>query len=272
MKTTKENSYLIQDMDLILFYYLSDRILIRFLMKERRVRKIVIVGATSGIGRSLALGYLSRGEIVGVTGRRTESLEEIKALYPGSAFYRTMDVQDDGCLDAMGELIGEMGGMDVMVYCAGAGTQNPALDMEVEMNAVRTNVDGFMRAVIYSFNYFKERRSGQIVDISSLSAVRPVRHSPAYGSTKRYQAHYMSCLAWKSNHDRLGIKMTTIFPGWIKTDMLKYDYPIVISLEKGTRIIMRAIDRKRRKAMVPWWWSIAAGAWKLIPNFIYERL
>ena len=233
----------------------------------------MIVGATSGIGRSLALGYLSRGEIVGVTGRRTEALEEIKAQYPDTAFCRTMDVQDEkNCTAALGELISAMGGMDVMVYCAGAGTQNPALDEEVEMNSVRTNVDGFMRAVIYSFNYFKGKGSGHIVDISSLSALRPLRHSPAYSSTKRYQAHYISCLAWKSNHDRLGIKMTTLYPSWIKTDMLKYDYPMVTSLERGTRIIMRAIDRKKRRAIVPWWWSVVAVLWKLIPNFIYERL
>ena len=82
----------------------------------------------------------------------------------------------------------------------------------------------------------------------------------------------ISCLAWKSNHDRLGIKMTTLYPSWIKTDMLKYDYPMVTSLERGTRIIMRAIDRKKRRAIVPWWWSVVAVLWKLIPNFIYERL
>lgn len=235
-------------------------------------RKIVIVGATSGIGRALALDYLSRGDVVGVTGRRTEALEEIKSRYPDTAHFRTMDVQAGDCLLPLDELLEEMGGMDVVIYCAGAGTQNPPLDMETEMVGVRTNVDGFMRVIIRSFNYFKDNKGGQIVDISSIASVRPLRHSPAYSATKRYQAHYMSCLAQKANKEKLGIKFTTIFPAWIKTDMLKHDYPIVISLEKGVRLIARAIDRKKRKAIVPGGWVFLVALWRLIPNFIYERL
>lgn len=235
-------------------------------------RKIVIVGATSGIGQALALDYLSRGNTVGITGRRTESLEETKAKYPETCFCRTMDVQEESSLEQFESLIEEMGGMDVMIYCAGAGTQNPLLDMDTEMVAVRTNVDGFMRIVISSFNYFREKKSGHIVDISSIAGIRPLRHSPAYSATKKYQAHYMSCLTQKSNHDKLHIKFTTVFPGWIKTGMLKHDYPIVTSLNKGTRLIARAIDKRKRRAFVPGGWWFAVALWSIIPNAIYERL
>lgn len=240
--------------------------------KSNGAKKIIIVGATSGIGRGLALEYLSRGCVVGVTGRHTAALEEIKAQYPGTAHLRTMDVQTDEGLVVFDDLLAEMGGMDIMVYCAGTGSQNPELDMETEMVAVRTNVDGFMRIIIRSFNYFKEKGSGHIVDISSVAGIRPLRHSPAYSATKKYQAHYMSCLAQKSNHEKLGIKFTTVFPGWIRTDMLKHDYPIVLSLEKGVRLIAKAIDRRKRRSIVPARWVFLVTLWSLIPNVIYEKM
>lgn len=235
-------------------------------------KKIAIVGATSGIGRALALDYLSRGNVVGIAGRRAEALAEIKSMYPLTAFTAAMDVQSESCAEVFGRLVEEMGGMDVMVYCAGQGTQNPPLDVKVEMEAVRTNVDGFMRITVWSFGYFKRRGSGHIVDISSVAGIRPLRHAPAYSATKKYQAHYMSCLAQKSSYEKLGLKFTTVFPGWIRTDMLKYEYPMVISLEKGTRLIARAIDRQRRRAIVPGRWGILVTLWSMIPNVIYEKM
>ncbi len=241
-------------------------------MEHPQNKKIVIVGATSGIGRELALLYLAHGNTVGVTGRRAAELQTIKERYPEQACCKTMDVQTEQCVGELEELLSEMGGMDIMVYCAGVGTQNPALDPAVEMNAVHTNVVGFSRIVIYSYNYFKEKGAGQIVDISSLAGIRSLRQSPAYSATKRYQIHYMSCLAQKAHKEKVRIHFTTIIPGFIRTGMLRYKYPLTISLERGAKLIFQAINLRLRYTTVPGRWRWIEMIWRLIPNAIWERV
>lgn len=235
-------------------------------------RRVVIIGATSGIGRKLAEMYLDRGHIVGVAGRRTDELVALAGQWPGRVHYRTMDVTDPGCAEIFDDLIAEMGGVDLLVYSSGVGTQNPPLEPAVEMNTVGVNVDGFSRIVIRGYNYFKTRPQGQIAVISSLAGIRPLRQSPAYSATKRYQMHYVSCLAQKAHHEKLPLKFTTIIPGFIRTDMLKHKYPLTTSLEKGASLIFRAIERRARYATVPGWWCPIKFLWRLIPSFIWERM
>lgn len=236
-------------------------------------KRVVIIGATSGIGRELALMYLAQGCTVGVAGRRTEVLEEIVAQSGGRAFMCTMDVQKEDCADRLSELIMKMGGMDLLIYSAGVGTQNPELSPDIETGGVLTNVMGYTKIAVHAFNYFKERGTGgQIAVLSSVAGTKPLRQSPAYSATKRYQMHYTSCLAQKSHKERLGIRFTTVVPGFIRTPMLKFKYPLSIDLGKGSRLIFNGIERRRRIAVVPGRWRVVRFIWNLIPNSIWERV
>lgn len=235
-------------------------------------KRVMIVGGTSGIGRELARFYLEQGCIVGITGRRLEKLEEIRAEFPLNCHIRPMDVQIPACADTFTQLVSEMGGLDLMIYCAGVGTQNPELDLNLEISTVNTNVDGYVCLSTRAYNFFKKQRSGHIVVISSLAGIRALRQSPAYSATKRFQIQYTSCLAQKANHERLPIIFTTIVPGFIRTDMLKYKYPFTISLEKGSRLIYNKIEKRRRFSTVPGRWRWIEPLWKLIPNFLWEKM
>lgn len=239
--------------------------------KKKLLRKVVIVGATSGIGRELALLYLKAGNTVGVTGRRQEKLDELKRLHP-ECYTREMDVIAEDSIVKLEELIEEMGGMDLMVFCAGVGSQNPKLCMLGEMSAVNTNVTGFSRFVIFSYNYFERMGGGHIGDISSMAGIRPLRQSPAYSATKRYQIHYMSCLAQKAHREKVPVKFTTIVPGFIRTDFLKTKYPFTTSVEKGSKLIYHALEKRRRYTTIPGRWRWIEIIWRLIPNFIWERI
>lgn len=241
--------------------------------KSNSPKKIVVIGATSGIGKELALRYLAEGNIVGITGRREEALSTIKKQYPDRASSRVMDVRSDECMLVLSELIAEMGGMDRIIYCAGIGQQNHNLDISTELDIVSTNVNGFTRIVDYAFNYFKGGTSrGHIVDIASVAGIKALRQSTAYSATKRYQIHYINCLAQKANKEKLPISFTTILPGFIKTDMLKHKYPFVISLDKGARLIYKAIERNMRRTIVPGRWRVVVFVWRLIPNRLWEKL
>ena len=235
-------------------------------------KRVMIVGASSGIGRELARFYLMQGCVVGITGRRDEKLAELKAEFPANCHYARMDVQVPGCVDVFAELVQAMGGLDLMIYSAGVGTQNPNLDLDLELSTVNTNVDGYVCLSTRAYNYFKKQRSGHIVVISSLAGIRALRQSPAYSATKRFQIQYTSCLAQKANHERLPIIFTTIVPGFIRTDMLKYKYPFTISLEKGARLIYNIIENRRRFSTVPGRWRWIEPLWKLIPNFLWEKI
>ena len=236
---------------------------------SHKSKKVVIIGATSGIGRALAHIFLNENpdNIIGVTGRRTEALTNLQEQFPGRVFYRTMDVTQEKSVDLMRELTLEMGGADIIIYCAGVGTQNkgPEMHPETEMPAVYTNTVGFSRMIMFAYNYFRTCGGGQFVTIASIAGIRPLRHSPAYSATKRYQIHYTSCLAQLAHKNKEPICFTTIIPGFIQTELLKYKYPLVISLDKGAHLIYKAIKKKKRRAIIPGRWRIIAFIWHLIP-------
>ncbi|MCD8186647.1 MAG: SDR family NAD(P)-dependent oxidoreductase [Rikenellaceae bacterium] len=235
-------------------------------------KRVMIVGATSGIGRELARYYLRQGCIVGITGRREENLAQLQAQFPECCHYRAMDVRQPDCVEIFLQLLARMGGMDLFIYSAGIGTQNPELDLDLELCTVKTNADGYVSLSTQAFNYFKKQRSGHLVVISSLAGLRALRQSPAYSATKRFQIHYTSCLAQKANHERLPILFTTIVPGFIRTEMLKFRYPFTISLEKGSRLIYNKIEKRRRYSTVPGRWRWIEPLWRMIPNMLWEKI
>lgn len=232
-------------------------------------KRILIIGATSGIGRALTMMYLKNNttNIVGIAGRRTEKLKEIYDLYPGRVIYRRMDVCTEECTTTMQEILDGMGGADLIVYCSGTGSHNegPELHPETEMPAVHTNVVGFTRVIIYAYNYFRKAGGGHFVTIASVAGIRPLRQAPAYSATKRYKIHYTAALAAMALHNKENIHFTTIEPGFIDTELLHRKYPFMISLDKGSRLIYNAIEKKKRCVILPDRWRWIAFLWKLIP-------
>ena len=232
-------------------------------------KRILIIGATSGIGRALATMYLENNpaNLVGIAGRRTERLKEIYDSYPSRVAYRHMDVCTEECTEVMEELLNELGGADLVIYCAGTGSHNegPELHPETEMPAVHTNVTGFTRIIIHAYNHFRQRGGGHFVTIASVAGIRPLRQAPAYSATKRYKIHYTSALAAMAHHNKENIRFTTIEPGFIDTELLHRKYPFTISLRKGSRLIYNAIEKKKRSVILPGRWRWIVLLWKLIP-------
>lgn len=240
---------------------------------DAKQKKVIIIGATSGIGEALALRYIQNNCLVGVTGRREERLMAFKKQFPDNVHTQTMDVCREDAPGLLEELVNEMGGMDLLIYCAGIGQQNSELLPELELRTVYTNVVGFTAIANYVYNYFKrEQREGQFAAISSVAGIRSLRHAPSYSATKRYITHYMACLAQKGHKDKLPVKFTTILPGFIRTELLRHDYPFIISLEKGADLIFEAIEKRKRKSTLPGRWRVIAVIWQLIPQWIWERV
>ena len=239
------------------------------------MKKVIIVGATSGIGREVALCMLQRGWLLGIAGRREDALEELRAAYPGNVVAYPLDVMKDDAAERLSHLIGLRGGMDLFFLSSGTGRQNPALDEEIEVRTAETNVSGFIRVVTAAYRYFETKGSGHIAVISSIAGTKGLGGAPAYSATKRFQNTYIEALAQLTRIKKIKIKFTDIRPGFVDTALLNsedHKYPMLMDPQKVAKKIMRAIDKKKRIAIIDWRYSILVFFWNLIPRALWERL
>ncbi|HEX6432350.1 MAG TPA: SDR family NAD(P)-dependent oxidoreductase [Niastella sp.] len=234
--------------------------------------KIIIIGATSGIGRELAQQYMAPGHTVAVTGRRQELLLELKKQYPG-IHTACFDVQAGEAIERLQSLIAGMGGLDLLIYSAGYGEPAEELAEEIEIDSTATNVLGFVKIAAFTFNYFRKQGHGQLAVISSVAALRGNSWTPAYSASKAYVSNYSEGLNIKARKLKVDIVVTDIRPGFIKTKMAKGAGQFwVAPVDKAARQIRAAIAAKKRVAYVTKrWWFIACIV-KRLPFWMYRKI
>jgi short-subunit dehydrogenase len=238
-----------------------------------KAKRVVIVGASSGIGKELALLYASANWVVGITGRRVALLEEIQKQFPEKITVRSFDNTTDDVAANLNLLISELGGMDLLIISSGGGYINTALDTEIEEGTVDLNVWAWTTIAVYAFNYFRKQGHGHLAAITSIAAIRGEGRAPSYNASKAYQAHYLEGLRKLALYEKLKIYITDIQPGFVKTVMAKsknrfWEAPA----EKAARQIFQAIERKRQKVYVTKRWWIIAQLLKIAPGWIYNRI
>jgi NAD(P)-dependent dehydrogenase (short-subunit alcohol dehydrogenase family) len=190
-------------------------------MAEREAKRVwFITGSTSGLGREIAEAALERGDRVVATGRESEPLRELEGRFPDQAVAQRLDVTDaaeaEGAIEAA---IGRFGRIDVLVNNAGFGLFGPLEELGDEdlRREFDTNVFGAVNVIRAGLPRLREQRSGHIVQISSLEGVAPaVAGESAYAGTKF--AIEGICEALAKEVDHLGIGMTIVEPGPIRTD------------------------------------------------------
>ena len=232
------------------------------------MKRAIIIGATSGLGREIAMNLVREGWSVGVAGRRVELLD-------GFAVYERIDVTAEDAEVGVESLVKKLGGMDLFVNVAGVGFQNPTLDPKVEKHTFDVNGYGFMCMVGWAYNYFKrEECEGQIAIVSSIAGTKPLGTAVAYSATKRMQSHYLTGLAQLARMEGLKIRFTDIRPGFAATDILNPNkhYPMMMKKEYAGRLATRAILKKRRVAIIDWKFAVLTFFWSLIPSWMWERL
>ena len=238
------------------------------------MKKAIVVGATSGIGRGIAKLLVENGYHVGITGRRTFLLEELKKEYPDRYFIKTFDVRDTQSIpDHLSGLSKELGGLDLMIISSGTGERIDHLDFEIEKRTIDTNVSGFTAVADWAFNYFREQKYGHLVNISSVSGLRGNRFAPSYGASKAFQINYLQGLRQKVGKLKYPISITDIRPGFVDTAMAKGDGVFwVSSVEKACKQIFKAFRAKRKVVYITKRWKLIAVLMKLAPNWIYDKM
>ncbi|MBP1673203.1 MAG: family NAD(P)-dependent oxidoreductase [Bacteroidetes bacterium] len=238
------------------------------------MKKAIIIGATSGIGKGVAELLVNNNYTVGITGRRTELLEEMKRQKPDSYFIRTFDITDTKkIVENLDGLTTEIGGLDLLIISSGTGDANETLDFEIEKRTIDTNVNGFTCIADWTFNYFQTQKYGHLVAISSIAGLRGSRQAPAYNATKAYQINYIEGLRQKATHLKTSIFVTDIRPGFVYTEMAKGEGLFwVMPVDKAVIQIYKAIRNKKKVAYITKRWGLIASILKNIPRIIYDKM
>lgn len=236
-------------------------------------KKAIVIGATSGIGRELARTLSKAGYSVGVVGRRIDLLTQLlPELTPGSRC-RQLDVTDlPAAIQACEALIADMGGVDLFVISAGTGFIDPDLAWRNERETISVNVLGFAAMANVAYHHFLKRRTGHLVGISSIAAVRG-GEAPAYNASKAFVSNYLEGLRLRITRTGANISVTDVQPGFVDTPMAKGDGQFwVASPEVAASQIYDAIVRKKKRVYVTRRWFIVAWALKMMPDCCYYRI
>lgn len=230
------------------------------------MKKALIIGASSGIGKELAKLLVNDGYYVAITGRRLEELEKIRQESPDRYCIRRQDVTQIADSERVfASLVQELKTIDLIVYSSGMGEPNYDLDWNRELPTLETNVLGAVKIYGLAYNFFKKQGYGHLVGISSVAGVRGNRHVPAYFASKAFQSNYLESLWMKAKRSKASIYVTDIVPGFVDTKMAMGDTFGMASLEKATRQIYSAIKRKKKKAYITRRWQLIAAVLRFVP-------
>ena len=237
------------------------------------MQKIMIIGATSGIGREMARLYAGAGHLVGATGRRQELLYSLQLEYPNHIVTECFDTTAFGATAHLESLLRKLGGLDILVYSAGWGEITETLDWAIDKGTVDVNVNGFLEAIHFGWTHFMAQGHGHLATISSIASIRGNRHSPAYSASKAFQSTSFEGLHIKARRLGLPLYLTDVQPGFVDTKMAKGPGQFwVAPAEKAARQIVRAMERRKWRVYITRRWWIVAKLAKWLPGWIYERI
>jgi short-subunit dehydrogenase len=242
-------------------------------MKSPAKRKVIIIGATSGIGKEMALQYVKKGYYVGITGRREILLHQLQQEFPLQIFTECFDVRGEDNIEHLNTLIRKLGGVDIFIFNAGYGEVSTVLNAEIERATYETNVKGFVELTAYMFNYFLQQGRGHLAATSSIASAKGNSFAPAYSASKAFMSTYMEGLHMKAKKLNANLKITDIQPGFIKTKLAKGNKQFwVAEPKKATEQIIAGIESKRWRIYVTRRWWLVAKLMKYSPSWLYHRI
>ena len=239
-------------------------------------KNIAIIGATSGIGRALAVEMHNRGYSVGATGRRLERLQELEQQLETRIYTQFMDVVElEDAITQLDQLKKEMGRMDIVVLNAGVSNyQKESVGRQADLHVIDVNVRGFANLASYSFNLFEEQGHGHIVGISSVAGLFGWGLNIPYNASKSFVNTYLQGYRQKANHSDADIFVSTILPGFVESEMTEDKKGMfwVQDTDKAATQIANAIERKKNEAYITKRWRLVGWFTKLIPNWAWNRM
>lgn len=247
-------------------------------------KTVLITGASSGLGEGMARLFAKLGYNLAICARRTDRLEQLKseltAQYPDIRIeYRDLDVSDyDAIFQVFAAFTEDFGSIERVVVNAGIGDSRRIGQGHFETNR-RTADINFVAALAQceaAMSIFRAQNSGHLVVISSMSAMRGLpRHLTTYGASKAGLAHLAEGIRADMLLTKLPIKVSTIYPGYIRTEINEGSKPLPfeVDADTGTKAIVAAIEAEVDEACVPSLpWSMVSHAMKHLPLQVMSKL
>lgn len=238
--------------------------------------KVIISGASSGLGTALARHYAAQGATLGLIARRKELLQQLAAEIPNCVIYPA-DVRDAPAMQAAAQDFMQRHGCPDIVI-ANAGVSRGTLtehteDSEVFETILATNVTGMVNTFQPFIVPMRTAKQGCLVGIASVAGYRGLPGGSAYSASKAAAISYLESLRVEMHGS--GVSVITICPGYIVTPLTAknpYRMPFILTAEAAAEKIVRLVARKKLFAVIPWQMAIVARVLKMLPNFLYDRL
>jgi short-subunit dehydrogenase len=243
---------------------------------ERHVPVTVVTGASSGIGRSLALRLAASGDAVAVLARRKPLLDDVvRAIETmgGRAMAVTCDVTERAnVLDAIGQVERILGPVDRLIANAGGGERTYVDSFSAAQieRAFALNVGGAATCIEAVLPGMLARGAGHLVATSSLAALRGLPNAAAYGAAKAALTNLMESLRIELRPR--GIDVTVIHPGFVRLSPRKKPRPFQIDVEAATRQMHRAIVERRAAYAFPLALVLLTALGRNMPARLYDRI
>ncbi|MBX7242399.1 MAG: SDR family NAD(P)-dependent oxidoreductase [Bacteroidia bacterium] len=238
-------------------------------------KKAIIIGASAGIGRALAIELGKNGYDVGITARRKELLESLQKEIPTQSWIQVMDVANtEESRTQLGALIEIMGGCDIIILNAAVG--HTGLNWEENREMIQINTLGNVALGDFAFHYFKQKKSGHIVGISSVAKHRAFRTAIVYSATKSFLSAYLQGIRHFFAYKRVPVYVTDIRPGFVETFMTSQNDPKamfwVSTPETAAYYIRKAIEKRKKVAYITprWWW--AGQLMQFLPDWVAHKM
>jgi short-subunit dehydrogenase len=242
---------------------------------------VLITGASSGIGRGLALELARRGAKLGLNARRGELLQELAVEISlvnknTEVLLLPADVQNESAMRASGQSLAEsFGHVDVLIANAGTGVTNAGTEFDASKLAdvINVNVIGAANSVAAVLPEMLARGAGHLVVISSLAAYRGLPKSAAYCASKAAVSSMFE--SFRLDLAPRGINVTIIHPGFIRTPLTagrKARLPWLMEVDEAAQKILAAVERGKKSYAFPWQLATLVRLGMLMPNSLYDYL
>jgi short-subunit dehydrogenase len=241
------------------------------------LQRILIVGASSGIGEALALHLAGAGKTLGLVARRQAALARVAdevTRRGGKAVVEVSDAADPRAVEASwASLLSQMGGIDAVVYAAGVmpDVAPDEFDTAKDQQVIEINVLGAVAWLNCAARHFAPLGRGVICGIGSVAGDRGRRGAPVYGASKAALHTYLESL-----RNRLavrGVRVVTVKPGPVRTPMLgDKRMPLTVNADVAAAAIARSLSGGPEVVYVHWLWRWIMLAIRSVPSLIFRKL
>ena len=236
---------------------------------------IWITGASSGIGKALAIKFSNEGWQVAASARRENLLKELNKKYPNIHSF-ALDVTDsEKCKTVSVEILNKLKSIEICVFCA--GIHDPQSEKKFSLDTIRqimeTNFFGTINSINSIIDYYKEKKSGQISIVSSVAGYRGLPAAGAYCASKSALSSFAESLYFDMK--RFNVRVSLINPGFIKTPMTDqndFKMPMIKSPEFAADQIYIGLTKKKSfEIHFPKSLTYMMKFIKILPNWIYLK-